>query len=493
VESIRDEGINMATALWLLGMTPVWNALDKVTGVVPVPGNQLGRPRIDVLLQMSGLFRDTFPTAALLLDNAVKQATLLTDVENFVRSHTEQIHRKLLASGYTPDEAKKLSTVRLFSAQPGAYGTKVSDMTGASGLWEDDGVVATKGFIDMVSYGYSSDIWGRPLKETYRANLKKVDATVHTISSNLYATMDNDDMFQYLGGLSMAVRKESGKDPVVYVSMQKTLGQGHVEPITATVGRELRSRYLNPKWIEGMKKEKYAGAREMAEFLENMWGWQVTTPKAIDKAKWEQTYAVYVEDKYDLDLKDFFNRENPWAFQSMTARMLEAVRKNYWKADEKTNQKLAAEYALNVVEKGVACCDHTCNNPLLNQMVVQIISLPGVLSPEVVETFKLAIEQAAGKVLEDQVEERQELMKNIQAVSLSPSHTESLGDREKEQDPSTKSPQGEKAKTVEGYKMEDMNKADETTDLTSSGVQWAASLFVLLILGLFVLGSRRQR
>jgi len=149
------------------------------------------------------------------------------------------------------------------------------------------------------------------------------------MSSNLYGTMDNDDMFQYLGGLSMAVGRESGKDPDVLVSMQRTLGKGHVEPLTVTLGRELRSRYLNPEWIEGMKKENYAGAREMANFMENMWGWQITTPQAVDDSLWEQSYEVYVEDKYHQDLKAFFNRQNPWAYQSMTARMLEAVRKDY--------------------------------------------------------------------------------------------------------------------------------------------------------------------
>ena len=92
------------------------------------------------------------------------------------------------------------------------------------------------------------------------------------------------------------------------------------------LGKELRSRYLNPKWIEGMKKENYAGAREMNRFLEHMWGWQVVTPFAVDGAKWEQVYEVYIEDKYGLDLKAFFDKNNPWAQQSMAARMLEADR-----------------------------------------------------------------------------------------------------------------------------------------------------------------------
>ncbi len=493
VETIRDEGINVATALHLMGMQPRWDFRDKVTGVVPIAGGDLKRPRIDVLLQMSGLFRDTFPQVALMLDKAVIQAAGMDDVENYLRRHAEAITERLMAQGCGSEEARRMSLVRIFSAKPGAYGTKVDDMAGASGLWEGDDTVAEQGFVNMVSYGYSAEMWGQPLKETYRENLKKVEVTVHTISSNLYATMDNDDMFQYLGGLSMAVRKASGKNPDVYVSLQKTSGQGQIEPIAATVGRELRSRYLNPAWIEGMKKENYAGAREMAAFLENMWGWQVTTPETIDKTKWEQTYAVYVEDKYGMDLKDFFNRENPWAYQSMTGRMLEAVRKNYWHADEKITRNLAAEYALNVVAKGVACCDHTCNNPMLNQMVLNIISLPGVLSPEIVERFKLAVEKAAAASLDEQVAQR----KNFIASKQAGLGQKEVG-REKSirKDPKKTNGQATAKQvanaTVEGFKMEAANAPDDTTDLSASGVQWAASLFVLLLMGLFFWGTRHR-
>jgi cobaltochelatase CobN len=292
----------------------------------------------------------------------------------------------------------------------------------------------------------------------------------------------------------MAVRKASGKDPEVFVSMQRRRGDGWIEPIAATLGREVRSRYLNPRWIEGMKQENYAGAREMAEFMENMWGWQVTTPNAVDKSLWEQSYAVYVEDKYGQDIKAFFNRENPWAYQSMTARMLEAVRKGYWQAPEETTRKLAAEYAVNVVEKGVACCDHTCNNPLLNEMVVNLISLPGVLSPDLVEKFKLAVERMADKPLAQQAAERRALLEKLQDGRRSAS-ADAPSDKAAAASPAAPASAAdpESSVTVEGYKMKEMNRSDDTTELTSSGVQWAAALFVLLIIGLFAWGSRIRR
>ena len=265
-----------------------------------------------------------------------------------------------------------------------------------------------------------------------------------------------------------------------------------VEDVAKTIGREMRTRYLNPQWIEGMKRDNYAGARQMADFAENLWGWQVTVRDAVDAAKWKQVFDVYVEDKYGMDLKAFFNQHSPWAYQSMTARMLEAVRKGYWRADEQITRKLAAEYALNVVEKGVACCDHTCNNPMLNQMVAGIISLPGVLAPEVVEKFKLAVEKIAAKSLDEQVNTRRDLLAGLKAGLGKINHEEQPKAAEKpaRQEPAAAA---DSAESVEGYKMEALDTQDETTDLSSSGIQWAASLVVLLLTGLFFWGLRRRR
>ncbi|MEA3386701.1 MAG: cobaltochelatase subunit CobN, partial [Thermodesulfobacteriota bacterium] len=214
-------------------------------------------------------------------------------------------------------------------------------------------------------------------------------------------------------------------------------------------------------------------------------------PKTIDRAKWEQTFAVYVEDKYGMDIQEFFNRENPWAYQSMTGRMLEAIRKEYWDADEETRKKLAVEYVMSVINKGVACCDHTCNNPLLNQMVVSIVSIPGVMSPVIVEEFKIAVEKAAGKDLAEQVKTREQLLSRLQIdYALNEKEPAESQTQKKSQQETAKA--GEKAHTVEGYKMEQVQSNDESADLSSSGIQWFASIFIIMILGMVVFGVRRQ-
>ncbi|MBW1795201.1 MAG: cobaltochelatase subunit CobN [Deltaproteobacteria bacterium] len=490
-ETIRNEGINESTILYLMGLKPTRDKTGRVTGTEVIPGRKLNRPRIDILINPSGLYRDLFPNMLLFLDRAVQKAALQTDIENLISRHNAQMKTRLIESGMGEERAGILSRVRIFTEKPGSYGTGVCEMTGASGLWESDDEIV-KVYENRVGYAFGQGKWGEEAKEIFKENLKVVDVAVHSISSNIYGTMDNDDVFQYLGGLSLAVKKESGETPDTLITMQRIPDRVEVENIARTIGRELRTRYLNPKWIEGMKKEKYAGAREMSKFVEYMWGWQVTVPYAIDRTKWEQTYDVYVEDKYGLEMKDFFNRANPWAYQSIAARMLESIRKGYWKADEKIKKKLGVEYVLNVIDKGVACCDHTCNNPVLNQMVVNIISLPGVMSPEMVERFKLAIEQAMGKALADQIKARKDLQKKLnEGFTKKTQPPDQKASRANAEHKEEVSKQGTESKMVEGYKMEEVKAKDDTTDLPSSGVQWFASLFVIFIMGLAILGAKK--
>ena len=492
-ETIRNQGINESTILFLMGLRPVWDRSGRVTGVAVIPGKELGRPRIDVLINPSGLYRDLFPNLLLLLDRAVQKAAIQRDIENLIAKHSRLITEKLMESGVSEKLARKLSMVRIFTEKPGSYGTGVSEMASTSGIWASDEEIVDV-YENRVGYAFGMGIWGEEARELFKQNLKAVDVAVHSISSNVYGTMDNDDMFQYLGGLHLAVKRESGKAPETFATMQRIPNQVRLEPIAKTVGRELRVRYLNPKWIEGMKKENYAGAREMAKFVEYLWGWQVTTPSAIGAEQWDQVYQVYVEDKYHLGLKDFFDRENPWAFQSITARMLEATRKGYWNAPESVKRKLAVEYAMNVVQKGVACCDHTCNNPLLNQMVVNIISIPGLISPRMVERFRIAIEQAMKSPLSEQVQKRKELIGKLKegferARRYSSSSKGSLAKKTSPKERSMK----DGKKIVEGFKMEEVKPRDTETEVSSSGVQWFAGLFVALIIAAVLFGAKRYR
>ncbi len=492
-ETIRNQGVSESTILYLLGLAPRWDRTGRVDGIRVISGRRLQRPRIDVLINPSGLYRDLFPHLIKFLDNAVRTAAAQTDVENFIAAHDADMSRRLRAEGLSKAEAAKLAAVRIFSEAPGSYGTGVSEVTSASSFWKSDTDIVEV-YKNRVGFAFGGGKWGAPAKEIFRQNLQKVEVAVHSRSSQIYGLLDNDDMYQYLGGLSLAVKRESGKTPHTFIADQRNPGRVAVEDLSRALGREMRARYLNPRWIEGMKKENYAGAGQMAKFMDHMWGWQVTAPTAVDQTKWEQAYSVYVRDKYGLDLKEFFNRESPWAYQSLTGRMLEAVRKDYWQADDAVRQNLAVEYALNVIEKGVACCDHTCNNPFLNEMVVNLISLPGVMAPAKVAEFKLAIERAAAKPLSEQVSARQELQKALaagfqprsQPTAAKPAHTDQKALQEA-------ASSGEESVAVEGYKLKDLTSAEDSTKLTSSGVQWFARGALMGVIALFVWGAMHRR
>lgn len=492
VETIRNEGVNEATILYLMGLKPAWDKTGRVKGTEVIPASMLQRPRYDVVICASGLYRDMFPAMLIFLDQAIQKAAVLNDVENLIHQNSLDLEQKLISKGIPANKAKTLSRIRIFSEKPGSYGTGVADLAPMSGIWEQDSEVGDV-FMNRMGFAFGENIWGENSRELLVENLKKVDTTVHSIASNVYGTMDNDDMFQYLGGLSLAVRTASGKSPDTMVTLNRATNGLSIENISKTVGREFRVRYTNPKWIEGMKKENYAGAREISKFMDFFWGWQVTVPDAVSEAQWQQVYEVYVEDKYGQDIKKFFNKHNPWAYQSITARMLEAVRKDYWQADEKVKQKLAAEYAMNVVEKGVACCDHTCNNPALNQMVVNIISLPGVMSPEIVKKFKVAIEQMAGKKLDQQIKERQSLQQKLQNGFKRKTDVKKLSEiADKIASQKQKEKAKKKGKKIKGYKMKKIEKKDDDSKLSSSGIQWFVSLIVLTLIAIFFLGMRKK-
>ena len=210
-----------------------------------------------------------------------------------------------------------------------------------------------------------------------------------------------------------------------------------------------------------------------------MWGWQVVTPFAIDETYWEQAYEVYIEDKYSLGLKEFFDEHNPWARQSISARMLEAIRKKYWEATEEIKKNLAKEYAISVIEKGLACCDHTCNNPALNQMVANIISLPGLLSPELVNQFQAVISKAMGMSLEETVDKRKALQEKLAQVTKDIQQEEKVVESKKL----------EKEK-IEGYEM--VGEKPEDTKITVSGSSWIIMALVIGLLTLLVIGWRRK-
>ncbi|HID20717.1 MAG TPA: cobaltochelatase subunit CobN [Methanophagales archaeon] len=378
-EAMRHEGITESEALYLLGVKPVWKK-GKVKDVELISSSELGRPRIDVLLASSGLYRDTFPNKIELLDKAVRLAAQAEDdvYPNYVKENTEAIYEWLIANGYNESEAQSLSMTRVFTSSPGNYGTGLENAISASNTWENETKLADL-YISRMGYSYGVDGWGVPNADLFRQNLAEVDGAVHSRSTNIYGVLDTDDCFQHLGGLALAVRSITGENPDLYITNLRDPHDPKTETLKSFLRRELNARYFNPKWIESMMEHGYAGARYMDhKFLENLWGWDVVTPDLITEDMWNQVYDVYIQDKYDLGLNEFFDSNNPYAQQSITARMLEAIRKGYWDPPEDVKTTLAETYQKSVEEYGVTCCHHTCGNVLLQDYMQGIVSASAI-------------------------------------------------------------------------------------------------------------------
>lgn len=328
------------------------------------------------------------------------------------------------------------------------------------------------------------------MEDVYKMVLSGTRMVVHSRSTNLYGTIDNDDFFMYAGGLAAAIRELDGKSPELAVTNMMNPARPEMTPIDRMMGMELRSRYWNPKWIEGMKKEGFEGANKMSEFVENMWGWQVTVPETMDAARWEQTFEVYVEDKYGMDLKEFFSKKNPYAYQAITARMLETIRKGYWQPTEKIKQTLAKEYVETVAEHGASCCDYTCNNPAFQQYTMDILNAPGLVNPDTLVKYTEVLKTATGKPLN---ERKAEMDKIVQAQATSHSGKERPFAPAKMDEWKLEDEDFEKTEAVKGFEMEEIKTHESNLSVPKLDKPWIVIVVVAGCICFFIYGWIRKR
>ena len=205
-----------------------------------------------------------------------------------------------------------------------------------------------------MAHGYSSDSWGTIDPAEYRAALTGIEQSFHSRATNLYGVVDNDDYFDYFGGLSLAIERVNGKPPENYILFYADPKQSRVETLEHFLTKEMRSRYYNPEWIQGMMKEGYAGARTISnKFFEFAWGWQVTNPDIIRDWMWNEVNDIYFHDKYKIGVTKWFHNERQApAMINMAGILLTAANKGFWKASPGTIRDLANTLGAMVVRYG---------------------------------------------------------------------------------------------------------------------------------------------
>ena len=381
--TMKDLGVLESEIFYLLGVEPVWDKNRNVHDVRLIPAEELGRPRIDVVVTMTGIYRENWPHQIELINKAVRIASEADDSphRNFVNESTESTYQWLIENNYTESLAYDLSLIRIFGPPDGVWGVGgFITAIESSGSWENESKLADL-YLRNMGYVYSDGIWGKQYVDLFSQNLNGTEVAIFAWSSHSHSVLGIDHTFEFFGGLSMAIRSITGEAPDMYINNLKDPGGAKLETLSQVITRDLRSMYYNPHWIEGMMEHGYAGAREMATIMANLWGWEVTSPDTITDAMWSEMYDVYVQDKYEMGLEGWFNENNPWARQSIAARMIEAIRKDYWNPLDEVKETLAEEYQKSVEDYGITCCGHTCGNPFINDYVSGILSAPVEAAP----------------------------------------------------------------------------------------------------------------
>jgi cobaltochelatase CobN len=385
IETMRTQGETVAMTLRLIGAEPVWDKKGRVSTVKVTPLEELGRPRVNVLVTISGLFRDTFSHVAGVLDDAFRQVALLEENPecNLVRKTYLTLRDKLQGQGLSEQEADDLAQARIFGDAPGTYGTGVSELGQATSAWEDSQDLVDT-YMSRMSYIYGKTAYGVPARDTFREILKSVDV-VTQVRDSLWGALDNDDVAQYLGGLKLAAEAASGNKVQSYIVNTRT-GSPRVQTFSEFVGTELRSRLLNPKWIEGMLKEGYAGSREIGNHVANMFLVDATL-EGIDDWAWQQVAETFIFDE------KIMSRLDPFVVQSIIGWNLEAARRQMWQADQETLTRLANTYTQTAAQYGVVCCHHTCSNIVFNEWLASYATVDSEIMDKFKEVFYESTDQ----------------------------------------------------------------------------------------------------
>ncbi|AXB48119.1 cobaltochelatase subunit CobN [Amycolatopsis albispora] len=317
--AMRTSGDDAAEVLALLGVQPVWDeASRRVTGIEAIPLAELGRPRIDVTVRISGFFRDAFPHVIELLDDAVRLVAGLDepDSENFVRAHARA---DLAEHG---DERR--ATTRIFGSKPGSYGAGLLPLMD-SGNWRDDADLAEV-YAVWGGYAYGRDLDGAPARPEMETAYRRITVAAKNTDTREHDIADSDDYFQYHGGMIATVRALTGQAPVSYVGDSTTPDAVRTRTLGEETTRVFRARVVNPRWIGAMRRHGYKGAFELAATVDYLFGFDATAG-VVQDWMYEKLSESYV---LDQENQEFLRKANPWALRGIIERLTEAADRGLW-------------------------------------------------------------------------------------------------------------------------------------------------------------------
>lgn len=370
-EFIETEGATIAQILYMLGVEPVRDAFGRVTDLRLIPSKQLGRPRIDVVVQTSGQLRDLAASRLFLINKAIEMAANAKGdkYDNLVKAGVTESERVLVEKGMSPKEAREVSMYRVFGGVNGNYGTGIQETVTAGDRWDKESQIAEVYMNNMGAYYGDEKNWETVRKAAFEAALTRTDVVVQPRQSNTWGALSLDHVYEFMGGMNLAVRNVTGKDPDAYLADYRNHSNMRMQEVKEAIGIEGRTTIFNPAYIKEKMKGGASSASTFAEIVTNTYGWNVMKPKAIDKEMWDEIYNVYVKDKYHLGTKEFFDKQNPAALMEMTAVMMESARKGMWKATPQQLKDIAKLHTETVNKYKPSCSGFVCDNAKLRNYI----------------------------------------------------------------------------------------------------------------------------
>jgi len=309
---------------------PTWHPESRrVTGIEVIELEELGRPRIDVTVRISGFFRDAFPHLVALLDDAVAAVASLDEPgeRNFVAAHARADAERLAADLGAP-AAWRRATTRVFGSKPGTYGAGLAQLIDARD-WRDDADLAEV-YAAWGGFAYGRGLDGAPAQAAMREAYGRIEVAAQNVDSREHDILDSDDYYQYHGGMVATVRALTGREPAAYLGDSSDPSRVVARSLAEETRRVFRARVANPRWIASMIRHGYKGAAELSATVDYLFGYDATTGVAEDWM-YEQVAERYL---LDADVAEFMTRSNPWAARAIAERLLEAADRGMWASPE---------------------------------------------------------------------------------------------------------------------------------------------------------------
>ncbi len=374
-EFISSQGATLAQAFRMLGVEPVRDDQGRVMDLKLTPSKELGRPRINVMVQVSGQLRDIAASRLQMITDAVKLASESTDdiYPNYVREGSVDQEKILVDNGVSPKDARELSAMRVFGPVNSGYSTGMLAYTENSGSWDDRNEIV-EGFVNNMCALYGDTLhWGKADPSVFKAAVTNTDVIVQPRQSNTWGPISLDHVYEFTGGLSLVASSINGKEPDAVMADYRNPYLPKLQDANQAVAVEVRSSLLNPVFISERMKGDATTAQMFGEMFRNVFGWNVMRQSVLNENIYDDLYDIYIEDCYDLGIKEYFDKTNLAAFQEMTATMLESARKGYWKASDAQLKNVAKLHAETTEKFGAPCTEFVCGNQKLQEYVANAL------------------------------------------------------------------------------------------------------------------------